>query len=52
MTTEPEARPWTDLREPSDEAARVIRRTGVEHYEEHLGRLEAWVENLKRRREG
>ena len=42
---------WTDLREPSDEAAWWIRKSGVEHYQEHLGRLEAWVEDLKRRRE-
>ncbi|MEO8438157.1 MAG: hypothetical protein ABI562_06825 [Chloroflexota bacterium] len=43
---------WTDLREPSDEAAWWIRKSGVEHYQEHLGRLETWVETLKGRREG
>lgn len=43
---------WTELREPTDEADWWIRKSGVEHYEEHLGRLEAWVETLKGRRAG
>ncbi|MDQ3871813.1 MAG: hypothetical protein M3301_09395 [Chloroflexota bacterium] len=42
---------WYELREPTDEAAWWIRKTGVEHYAEHLGRLREWVEELIRRRE-
>jgi hypothetical protein len=42
---------WTELREPSEEAAWWIRKSAVEHYEEHLARLGAWVEDLKGRRE-
>jgi hypothetical protein len=41
---------WVELREPSDEAAWWIRKTAVDHYDEHLGRLEVWVAELKARR--
>jgi len=37
---------WTELRSPTDEAAWWIRKSAVEHYHEHLGRLEAWVKEL------
>jgi hypothetical protein len=44
---------WAELREPTDEAAWWIRKSAVEHYEEHLGRLHEWVEELiDRRRAG
>jgi hypothetical protein len=38
---------WTELREPSEEAAWWIRKSGVDHYEEHLDRLEEWVGELR-----
>jgi len=38
---------WTELREPSEEAAWWIRKSGVDHYEEHLDRLEVWVGELR-----
>jgi hypothetical protein len=38
---------WTELREPSEEAAWWIRKSGVDHYEEHLDRLEEWVGVLR-----
>lgn len=41
---------WTELREPSEEAAWWIRKTAVEHYNEHLPRLAAWADELKARR--
>jgi hypothetical protein len=41
---------WTELREPSHEAAWWIRKSAVEHYHEHVPRLEAWVGELKARR--
>jgi hypothetical protein len=41
---------WTELREPSEEAAWWIRKSAVDHYEEHLGRLEEWVAEIKARR--
>ena len=37
---------WTELREPSEEAAWWIRKSAVGHYDEHLGRLKEWVEEL------
>jgi hypothetical protein len=43
---------WTELREPSEEAAWWIRKSAVGHYEEHLGRLEEWVGEIKARRAG
>jgi len=42
---------WTELREPSEEAAWWIRKSGVDHYEEHLDRLEEWVGELRRHAE-
>jgi hypothetical protein len=41
---------WALLREPSDEAAWWIRKAGVDHYAEHLGRLREWVAELVERR--
>lgn len=41
---------WTELREPSAEAAWWIRKSAVEHYEEHLDRLEEWVGQLRGQR--
>ena len=41
---------WTLLRTPDDEAAWWIRKSAVEHYADHLGRLRAWVEELVARR--
>lgn len=37
---------WAELHEPSDEAAWWIRKSAVEHYDEHLDRLRAWVAEL------
>jgi hypothetical protein len=42
---------WTELREPSVEADWWIRKSAVDHYDEHLGRLEGWVEELKAARD-
>jgi hypothetical protein len=39
-----------DLGEPSTEAEWWIRKSGAEHYAEHLGRLREWVRELHRRR--
>ena len=36
--------------EPSDEAAWWIRKSGCDHYDEHLGRLREWVAELTARR--
>ena len=41
---------WWQLREPTDEAAWWIRKTGSEHYVEHLGRLREWCAELVERR--
>jgi hypothetical protein len=41
---------WYALTERTDEAAWWIRKSGPEHYAEHLGRLRAWVEELVARR--
>src|SRR6476469_1832512 len=41
---------WTRLTTPDDEAAWWIRKSAVEHYADHLGRLRAWVEELVARR--
>jgi hypothetical protein len=43
---------WAELREPSEEAAWWIRKSAVDHYDEHLGRLETWVAELMSRRSG
>jgi hypothetical protein len=40
---------WAQLPEVTPEAAYWVRKAGPEHYEEHLPRLEAWVEELGRR---
>ena len=34
------------LREPSEEAAWWIRKSAVDHYDEHLDRLKEWVDEL------
>ena len=41
---------WWDLDGPSDEAAWWIRKSGCDHYEEHLSRLREWVDELVARR--
>ena len=41
---------WWDLDAPSDEAAWWIRKSGCDHYEEHLSRLREWVDELVARR--
>lgn len=41
---------WAQLPEVTPEAAYWVRKAGPEHYEEHLPRLEAWLEELERRR--
>jgi hypothetical protein len=41
---------WWQLREKTDEAAWWIRKTGSEHYVEHLGRLREWCAELVERR--
>lgn len=43
---------WFELPRPTDEAAWWIRKSGVEHYGEHLGRLRDWAAELTRRRHG
>lgn len=39
-------RAWRSLPESSDEADRWIRKSGPEHYREHLPRLREWVEEV------
>jgi hypothetical protein len=41
---------WYALHEPTDEAAWWIRKSGPDHFAEHLGRLHEWVEGLVGRR--
>ncbi len=41
---------WTELSEPTEDAAWWIRKSGVDHYAEHLGRLREWVDELVARR--
>ena len=41
---------WYLLREPSSAAAWWIRKSGSDHYAEHLGRLRDWVAELVGRR--
>jgi len=43
-------RAWYDIAVPSDEAAWWIRKSGSDHYAEHLGRLREWVGELATRR--
>ena len=42
---------WALLPGPTDEAAWWIRKSAVDHYAEHRGRLAEWVEELTARRE-
>ena len=44
-------RAWYDLTEPNDDAAWWIRKSGPEHYAEHLPRLREWVAELMTRRD-
>ena len=41
---------WFLIRQPTDEAAWWIRKTGSEHYAEHVGRLREWRDQLIGRR--
>ena len=41
---------WAQVPEVTPEAAYWVRKAGPEHYEEHVPRLEAWLEELERRR--
>ena len=41
---------WAACRDTSDEADWWVRKSGVEHYLEHLDRLREWVDELRRRR--
>jgi hypothetical protein len=41
---------WYELRDPSEEAAWWIRKSGGDHFSEHLGRLREWVAELVSRR--
>jgi hypothetical protein len=41
---------WARLTTPSEEAAWWIRKSAVEHYADHLGRLHEWVDELVARR--
>lgn len=38
---------WTEMAEPGDAALEWIRKSGPEHYEEHLPRLQAWLRELQ-----
>lgn len=41
---------WYLLSEPTDEAAWWIRKSAMDHYQEHLGRLREWIPELIARR--
>jgi hypothetical protein len=41
---------WYWLSDPTDEAAWWIRKSGCDHYDEHIGRLREWVDELIARR--
>jgi hypothetical protein len=43
-------RAWAQLPEITPEAAYWVRKAGPEHYAEHLPRLEAWIDEVSRRR--
>ena len=43
---------WSHLRAPTDEAAWWIRKSGADHYLEHLERLREWAAELIERRPG
>jgi hypothetical protein len=42
---------WYGLSEPTDEGAWWIRKSGCDHYAEHIGHLREWVDELRARRE-
>jgi hypothetical protein len=42
---------WSELKEPTDEAAWWIHKSGPEHYSEHIPRLREWVAELIGRRD-
>ncbi len=42
---------WAASRTMTDEAAWWVRKSGTEHYLEHLDRLREWVDELRRRRD-
>ena len=42
---------WYSLQQPNDEAAWWIRKSGCDHYADHLDRLRAWVAELIERRD-
>ena len=42
---------WSASRTMTDEAAGWVRKSGTEHYLEHLYRLREWVDELRRRRD-
>jgi hypothetical protein len=41
---------WAQLKAPNDEATWWLRKSGADHYDEHLARLRAWVGELIARR--
>jgi hypothetical protein len=41
---------WRGIAEPSDEAAWWIRKSGGDHYAEHVDRLAEWVDELRSKR--
>jgi hypothetical protein len=43
---------WYRLGEPTEESAWWIRKSGCDHYAEHMGRLREWVAELTARRAG
>lgn len=43
---------WYALRDPSDEASWWIRKSGGDHYAEHVARLREWIAELIERRAG
>ena len=40
---------WAQLPEVTEDASYWVRKAGPEHLEEHLPRLEAWLDELERR---
>jgi len=41
---------WYDLKAPDEEARWWLRKAGADHYDDHLDRLRAWVDELIARR--
>lgn len=41
---------WTGIRGRDPEASWWLRKSGADHYDEHLDRLRAWVDELVARR--